>query len=83
MGTWEGTMKSAGMTARAVMTFDKNGDYSLNVASYLQQGKWSVVHNNLILAPNDSMEEAERYELKDGTLMIKAPNALFTLRRKQ
>jgi hypothetical protein len=29
------------------------------------------------------MEEAERYELKDGTLMIKAPNALFTLRRKQ
>lgn len=83
VGTWEGTIKSAGMTVRAVMTFDRNGDYSLNVGGYLQQGKWSVVHNNLILAPNDSMEEAERYELKDGTLMIKGPNAMLTLRRKQ
>jgi hypothetical protein len=83
VGTWEGTMKSGGMTARAVLTLDGNGDYSLNVSNYLQQGKWSVVHNNLILAPNDSMEEAERYELKNGTLMIKGPNALLTLKRKQ
>ncbi|MCX6561050.1 MAG: hypothetical protein NTZ26_11145 [Candidatus Aminicenantes bacterium] len=82
-GTWEGTMKSAGMTVRAVMTFDRNGDYSLNVSGYLQQGKWSVVHNNLVLAPNDGMEEAERYELKNETLLIKGANALLTLRRKQ
>lgn len=83
VGTWEGTIKSAGMTSFAVLTLDRSGEYSLNVASYLQQGRWSAVHNNLVLSPNDGMEEAERYELKNGTLLIKAPNAMMTLRRRQ
>jgi hypothetical protein len=29
------------------------------------------------------MEEAERYELKNGVLMIKGPNSLLTLRRRR
>ena len=83
VGTWEGTIKSAGMTANAVLTLDRNGEYSLNMASYLQQGRWSAVHNNLVLSPNDGMEEAERYELKNGTLLIKSQTALLTLRRRR
>ena len=76
-------MKSGGLTVAAVLTLDRNGEYSLNVVNYLQQGHWSAIHNNLILSPSDGMEEAERYDLKNGVLMIKGPNSLLTLRRKR
>ncbi len=81
IGTWEGTGKFGMMSAHCTMTFTGEGEYSLNVQGYLQQGRWSVVHGNLVLDPMDGQEEAERYEIRGDTLTIKSAAGVLILRR--
>lgn len=81
-GTWSGTLITPVGRNVVKLVLSADATYTLTTVGVLQTGRWSVVQTTLVMTPDAGVQEADPFELKDGTLTVRGRATTLVLTRQ-